>query len=216
MVYKLDVLLQFGHGKIKEIQESNFITKFCKTFIKCNCDAKNLSVVELMLKAKLPARNYNSNCNLQNPIFKKKNEHTYSFNSSHPCEVRVKYSGSCYLKNCKIGFHPPYPWISVKHKSIILSDDANQKNAVIVKWIKSKSQEKIKEIKNDLLENGMDILKYFQSIWQSIKWQNNMVLNGNSFLTPRVFDNLFNADQQLKELGFQFEKCMMHQPTDLR
>ena len=71
-----------------------------------------------------------------------------------------------------------------------------------LKDMKSKGQYSIKLIQNELFLNGTAVLKHFQLIWRCIQQLNSIALHGNSFLTQRVFDILYDAEQHLKELGF--------------
>jgi hypothetical protein len=74
-----------------------------------------------------------------------------------------------------------------------------------MKWknIRSNGRDLVKVLQNDLVENGTIMLEHFQSIWRCIQQLNKIALHGNSFLTQKVFDVLFDAEQQLKELGFE-------------
>lgn len=71
-----------------------------------------------------------------------------------------------------------------------------------LKDMKSKGQYSIKLIQNELFLNGTAVLKHFQLIWGCIQQLNSIAFHRNSFLTQRVFDILYDAEQHLKELGF--------------
>jgi hypothetical protein len=71
-----------------------------------------------------------------------------------------------------------------------------------LKDIQSKGQYSVRLMQNDLFRNGTSVLKHFQLIWRCIQHLNRIALHGNSFLTQKVFDILFEAEQHLKQLGF--------------
>jgi hypothetical protein len=74
-----------------------------------------------------------------------------------------------------------------------------------MKWkdIKSKGRDLIMGLEKDLAENGKAMLEHFVATWRCIQRLNKIALNGNSFLTQKVFDVLYNAEQQLRDLGFE-------------
>jgi hypothetical protein len=74
-----------------------------------------------------------------------------------------------------------------------------------MKWrdIKSKEQDLIIVLQKDLVENRMIMLEHFQRTWRCIQQLNEIAPQRTSFLTLRVFDLLYDAEQILKELGFK-------------
>ncbi|EFX87855.1 hypothetical protein DAPPUDRAFT_234300 [Daphnia pulex] len=71
-----------------------------------------------------------------------------------------------------------------------------------LKDINSKGQYSVRKLQNELFLNGTAVLEHYQLTWRCMQQLNIMALHGNSFLTQKVFDLLFDAEQHLKELGF--------------
>jgi hypothetical protein len=88
---------------------------------------------------------------------------------------------------------------------IIIIITLNQRSEAEMKWrdIKSKGQDLIIVLQKDLVENGMVMLEHFQGTWRCIQQLNEIALLRTTFLTSRVFDLLYDAEQILKELGFK-------------
>ena len=80
-----------------------------------------------------------------------------------------------------------------------------ERNEAEIKWkdIKSKGRDLIKVLEKDLAANGKVVLEHFTATWRCIQRLNRIALRGNSFLTRKVFDVLYDAEQLIKELGFQ-------------
>jgi hypothetical protein len=96
----------------------------------------------------------------------------------------------------------PFRWVYIKQET---RNTLNQRSEAEMKWrdIKSKGQDLIIVLQKDLVENGMVMLEHFQGTWQCIQRLNEIALHRTSFLTLRVFDLLYDAEQILKELGFK-------------
>ncbi|KAI9562745.1 hypothetical protein GHT06_010199 [Daphnia sinensis] len=60
-----------------------------------------------------------------------------------------------------------------------------------------------KALRNDLLHNGVSMLKHVNSVWQCILKLNMITLYRNTFLSQKVFHLIFEAEQQLTQLGIQ-------------
>ncbi|XP_059352855.1 uncharacterized protein LOC132087724 [Daphnia carinata] len=60
-----------------------------------------------------------------------------------------------------------------------------------------------KVLQNDLLQNGISMLKLVHSIWQCILHLNTITLYRNTFLSQKVFRLIVEAEQQLTQLGIQ-------------
>jgi hypothetical protein len=95
-----------------------------------------------------------------------------------------------------------------KENSNLLENESKRNNGVEIKWkeIKLIGQEMINVQRQHLIQNGKIMLELFKKTWRYIYWLNKMALNGNSFLTKKEFYFLFEAEQQLKSLDYQFEE----------
>ena len=71
-----------------------------------------------------------------------------------------------------------------------------------LKDAKSQGLYSVRILQKELFLNGKAVLEHFQLTWRCIQQLNRIALHGNSFLTQRVFDLIYDAEQHLKELGF--------------
>ena len=87
-----------------------------------------------------------------------------------------------------------------------LSNDGIENKATEMKWkeINFKVQDMLKVLQRHLIENGTIMLDIYHACWKCIILINRIALNGNSFLTEHAFNLIFNAERQLKQLGFLF------------
>ncbi|XP_045032398.1 uncharacterized protein LOC123474384 [Daphnia magna] len=60
-----------------------------------------------------------------------------------------------------------------------------------------------KALQNDLLQNGVSMMKHLHSIWQCILQLNMITLYGSTFMSQKMFNLIFKAEQQLTHLGIQ-------------
>ena len=211
-VIELESLIKIGRGKIEEMEKAKQMAKYCKA--QCNVEAVDNFEVELTEKLELPAGEYANNCNRcyvtchinSSLVVEEENEQMdCPSNSSEIYQVTTTSFCSTCPDKCSVSMHAnqPYRWVSVKKESMILPD--RTRGAANMKWrdIKSNGQDVIDALQKDLFENGTVMLEQFKGIWVCIRRLNEMALNGNSFLTQRLFDLLFDAEQHLKELGIE-------------
>ena len=71
--------------------------------------------------------------------------------------------------------------------------------------IESKGTRLLASLQKELLQNATAMKLTFEATWSCIRKINRTALHGNSFLTQKVFDLLFDAEQHLKQLC-QLEK----------
>ena len=215
-VIELESLIKIGHEKTEAIEKAKQTVVFCET--QFNDEALDNFVVELTQKLELPSGQYVTNCNhcyatcySSSPfVFMEENEElNCCFNLSDLHRATIHGFCSVCPEKCSMSVHSnqPYRWVSVKKETMILPDRTTQRNRADMKWrdIKSKGQDAINSLQKDLMENGTVMLEQFKRTWLCIQNINEMALNGNSFLTQRVFDFLFDAEQQLKQLGFELQ-----------
>jgi hypothetical protein len=209
-VMELESLIKIGRGKIEEMEKAKQRVNICEA--QWNVD--NFEV-ELTEKLELADGEYANNCNHcyvtchannSSLVVKEENEEMdWSSNFSELYQTTMTNFCSVCPEKCSMSMHSnqPYRWVSVKKESMILPDQT--RDEANVKWmeIRSNGQDAINGLQKDLFENGMVMLEQFKTTWGCIQRLNEMALNGNSCLTQRVFDFLFDAEQHLKELGFE-------------
>ncbi|XP_057365091.1 uncharacterized protein LOC130685830 isoform X1 [Daphnia carinata] len=202
-------LIKVGCVKMEEISKTKKMIVFCQAQIQSSDETLEKFQVELTQKVDLPAGQYVNNCTQcyvtcgSNSSMKKENE---GMSSSNLSDSVVAVSCSACPGKCNSDMHAiqPFRWVYVKKEPINLSDPANQRYEAEMKWksIKSTGRDLVAVLQSDLVENGTMMLEQFQTIWRCIQRMNKIALRGNSFLTQRVFDLLYDAEQQLKQLEF--------------
>ncbi|XP_046656045.1 uncharacterized protein LOC124349460 isoform X2 [Daphnia pulicaria] len=207
MLDGLQSLIETVSVKMEEINKTKKMITFCQAQIPPTAEVEETFPVELTQKVELPPGQYMINCNqcfvtCHNSFVKK--DKVYSPDVT---EAIVLESCSVCPGKCSWSMHSnqPYRWVYVKKEPTDFTNPANQRYEAEMKWkkIRSNGQELVKVLQNDLVENGTIMLEHFQSTWRCIQQLNKIALHGNSFLTQKVFDVLYDAEQQLKELGFE-------------
>jgi hypothetical protein len=211
MLNGLQSLIKIGYDKMEEVDKAKQTIIFCESQIQSIEENEgNDVVVELThQKMKLPAGEYVYNCN--RCCFTCHNSFVKEENKEQDCASRADLyestaTGFCSVcpDQCNMSMHcnQPFRWVYIKQET---RNTLNQRSEAEMKWrdIKSKGQDLIIVLQKDLVENGMVMLEHFQGTWQCIKQLNEIALLRTTFLTLRVFDLLYDAEQILKELGFK-------------
>ena len=208
----LESLIKISHGKMKEVGKTKQMIVFCDSQIQSTEEEEDeCFVVEMKKKVELPAGEWVYNCNrcyvtCHDSFFKQENVEDGNWNSDDLYESTVTGYCSVCPDQCNLIMHSnqPYRWVSVEKETKISPDPSKiERNEAEVKWkdIRSKGRDRIRVLEKDLAGNGKVILEHFVATWRCIQRLNRIALRGNSFLTQKVFDVLYDAEQQLKELG---------------
>jgi hypothetical protein len=182
--------------------------------IECDDKIDNNLVLNFVQKGEYPVSGYTNNCDYskftcQNSFIKKESD--CSSNCSDLYDEKNKYLCSVWLEKSRINLHSKQSFLYAsvkKENSNLLENESKRNNGVEIKWkeIKLIGQEMINVQRQHLIQNGKIMLELFKKTWRYIYWLNKMALNGNSFLTKKEFYFLFEAEQQLKSLDYQFEE----------
>ena len=207
MLDGLQSLIEVVSVKMEEINKTKKMIVFCQAQIPSTEEVEENYDVELTQKVELPPGQYMINCNqcfttCHNSFVKKDKSYSSDITETIVLECCSVCPGKC---GWSMHSNQPYRWVYVKKEPTDFTNPANQRYAAEMKWknIRSNGRDLVKVLQNDLVENGTIMLEHFQSIWRCIQQLNKIALHGNSFLTQKVFDVLFDAEQQLKELGFE-------------
>ncbi|EFX70923.1 hypothetical protein DAPPUDRAFT_112264 [Daphnia pulex] len=100
-------------------------------------------------------------------------------------------------------FNPHFRWVKKERKNNSGQSRPSAENKMRWSDMKLIGSDQITLLQNHLKENGTTMLKHFQATWGFLQHLNKNALPGTSFFTKGVFDILNNAEQQLKELGYQ-------------
>lgn len=202
-------LIKVGCVKMEEITKTKKMIVFCQAQIQSSDEALEKFQVELTQKVDLPSGQYVNNCThcyvtcSNNSSVKKENG---SLGSTGLSDSIIDDTCSVCPAKCNSDMHvmQPFRWVYVKKEPVNLSDPANQRYEAEMKWksIKSTGRDLVAVLQSDLVENGTIMLEQFQTIWRCIQRMNKIALRGNSFLTQRVFDLLYGAEHQLRQLEF--------------
>lgn len=207
----LQQLLQIGNCKIDEMDKAKQMIVFCQMQI----ESKDEENVESTRKVELPAGQYVNNCNychvtchdsfVEPLVLKYENEGDCSSSSDYFEETTTGFCSFCPEK-CNLNMHSnqSYRWVPAQEEKASGFNPADRRRETEIKWndMKSKGRELVKQLQKELDENGLTMLEHFQATWRCIQRINEIALRRNSFLTQGVFDCLFEAEQQLKQLGF--------------
>jgi hypothetical protein len=70
-----------------------------------------------------------------------------------------------------------------------------------IKWneIESRGSQLLELLHKEILHNAAAMKMNFKDTWDCMRQINRIALHGNSFLTQRVFDLLFDVEQHLKQ-----------------
>jgi hypothetical protein len=210
----LESLVKISHGKMKEVDKAKQMIVFCDSQIQSTDEEEDeCFVVEMKKKVELPAGEWVYNCNrcyvtCHDAFFKEEPVEDGHLNSEDLYESTVTGYCSVCPDQCNLIMHSnqPYRWVSVEKVTKVSPDLGKiQRNEAEIKWkdIKSKGRDLIKVLEKDLAANGKVVLEHFTATWRCIQRLNRIALRGNSFLTRKVFDVLYDAEQLIKELGFQ-------------
>ena len=207
MTNGLDSLVKISQGKKKETDKAKRMMISCESQIQSTED-EGCFVFEMKKKVQLQPGECAYNCNscyvtCHDSFVKEENEQSDVYEST--------IAGFCSIcpNRCNLNMHSnqPYRWECVRKETRISSSEirTSQRNDAEMKWkdIKSKGRDLIMGLEKDLAENGKAMLEHFVATWRCIQRLNKIALNGNSFLTQKVFDVLYNAEQQLRDLGFE-------------
>jgi hypothetical protein len=211
---ELHSLIKIGHSKKKEIKKAKQLIQFCESQINCNDQMNKSFALNITQNVNLQAKKYVPSCNncfltCNKLSVKRENEENYTLNLLTINEAKNNIYFACSENSINIDSNQNYKWTYVENESRNLH--VNPAYATEMKWkdIMLKGQDLIKQLKEHLIENGTVMLKLFQKTWQCIQRLNEMSLSGNSFLTTKVFNFIFDAEQHLKKIGFKFNELKL-------
>lgn len=208
----LKSLIEIGCEKMKAIDKAKSTIVFCDSHIESTEDVEENDIQELAKKVWLPTGEYAYNCD--RCFFTCNNsfvvgEEKDSTSSAHAVFEGKTLSGFCSIcpEKCslKMHFNQHFRWVKQEMKNNSSQSRPSAENKMRWSDMKSISSDQITMLQNHLKENGTTMLKHFQAAWGCLQHLNKNALHGTSFFTKRLFDILNNAEQQLKELGYQEE-----------
>ncbi len=171
MLNGLQSLIKIGYDKMEEIDKAKQTITFCESQIQSiEEDEGNDVVVELThQKMDLPAGEYVYNCNrccftCHNSFVKEEHKQLDCASSADLYESTATGFCSVCPDQCNLRMHcnQPFRWVYIKQETGTL----NQRSEAEMKWrdIKSKGQDLIIVLQEDLIENGVIMFKHFQRI----------------------------------------------------